>query len=212
MQAQGAAGSSRRAAASLASASEAVRPGLSMPYRHSRPGTPCVRGPASSKSAAGWPGPATCRHTAGLGRRAGAVLEPRQQHAEARCCPPPTTGLPRTHLWPHARIGWLQRALGQARQVALDGGVKGCRPCGVYTVVNGTGVGAWGQPARLAGGVAEGGGGRCRHQGVLQAGGRHGSELQLLDPPTPASLPPSRPSPRTTRHQAQTARLPLGPK
>ena len=44
-----------RAATSSAMASEAVRPGLSMPKRLTRPGSPCVSGPSIRKSVAGPP-------------------------------------------------------------------------------------------------------------------------------------------------------------
>ena len=44
-----------RAATSSAMASEAVRPGLSMPKRFTRPGTPWVSGPSMAKSVAGPP-------------------------------------------------------------------------------------------------------------------------------------------------------------
>ena len=46
-----------------ARASEAVRPGDSIPKRWTKPATPCSDGPLSTKSADGSPRPLTCVHT-----------------------------------------------------------------------------------------------------------------------------------------------------
>src|SRR3546814_5871027 len=61
---------SRRATASAAMASEAVRPGLSMPKRLTRPGSPCVSGPDIPKSAAVSPGPLIFGRMTVIGRAA----------------------------------------------------------------------------------------------------------------------------------------------
>ncbi len=50
------------------------------------------------------------------------------------------------YLGPHARVGGFQAAVRQARQIGADGGVKGLCPGRRHSVVDGSGVGAGGQP------------------------------------------------------------------
>lgn len=194
----------------------AVRPGDSIPNRCTRPGTQCCLGPCTTKSPAGWPGPATCNHAelssvSAKGRPLPSLVPPT---AQSIFSPPALHRQHSAHLGPHPRVGWLQCSIGEVGQVGANGCIRRLRPCDVHAVVDGSRLCAWEQPALAP---------VCATCDAPEYGAAGGCEALLNSKPQRSTACVNRSStarsprhirridsPLTTPHQAQTARPQTG--